>query len=122
MQIKLVSEKEFEALPAQDVQDKLGMYYPETDEIYVRDTGVPIMDVFTAIHEMQHASGETLGEHYDPINKCYYKKSNAFFQVALPLAAGLFAPMLLPGLGAAGAGLGIGHSLGGAAASGAAFS
>ena len=125
MTITRLSDREFEMLPAQDVEDKIGMYYPETDEVIVRDTGNDVLDIFTALHEMQHASGDTLGEHFDSVNKCYYKSKgmSTMLKIGLPIAAGIFAPMLIPGLGAmGGAGLGIGHSLGGAAASGAATS
>lgn len=102
-EIKFLSTEEFERLPAENVHDKLGVYYPATGEIFVRDTGVPVLDVFTAMHELEHSKGSSLGEHYDAVNGCYYKGIGEVFQNVLPAIGGFFTGGPVgAGLGAAG--------------------
>lgn len=101
--VQFLNNEKFETLPAKDIHTKLGVYYPETEEVFVRDTGVPVLDVFTALHEVQHAHGDSLGEHFDAENKCYYKD----FGNALGLVGSVLGNAIMPGAGTAiGGGLG----------------
>lgn len=81
--IHFVNDEDFERLPAQDIQTKLGVAYPETGEAFVRQSGSNVVDVFTAMHELEHLQGNDLHENYDDTNKCYYKD---FGQIAMSVA------------------------------------
>lgn len=109
--VKFLTDEEFDRLPAKDVHDKIGVAYPETGEAFVRQSGSSTMDVFTALHELEHLKGNDLDEHFDSENGCYYKKGSSIFKSILPLAAGIFLPQILPAIlpglgGAAGASAG----------------
>ena len=114
-QVKFLDDEEFDRLPASDIHSKVGVAYPEIGEAYVRKTGVNVIDVFTAMHELEHLQGEDLNEHYDAENKCYYKGFGQVLQTVLPVAASF----LLPGIGSALAPAlgGIGSALSGAGSS-----
>lgn len=71
--IHFLNDQDFEKLPAKDIESKIGVAYPHTGEAFVRSTGVNTLDVFTALHELEHLKGNDLDEHFDQENKCYYK-------------------------------------------------
>jgi hypothetical protein len=71
--VHFLDDKEFEQLPGEAMYSKIGVAYPEYQEAYVRKSGSNVVDVFTALHEMEHLDGKSLEEHFDKENKCYYK-------------------------------------------------
>jgi len=108
--IQFLDDQAFESLPGDDMASKVGIAYPESGQAFVRNTGIPTLDVFTAIHELEHLKGDDLDEHFDSENKCYYKKISDILPYAAPLA------FLIPGVGPAlGGAL---SSIGGGVASG----
>lgn len=125
--VKFLNDADFDLLPAKEIQDKVGVAYPKSGEAFVRSSGSHLVDVFTAMHELEHLKGEDLGEHYDAEHDCYYK--NGFMQALMPALS--MASFLIPGVGPAlggamnsifgpvagalGAVPGIGGALGGAA-------
>lgn len=92
--IKFLDDDEFEQLPAQDIQSKVGVAYPDSGEAFVRKSGVSAVDTFTAIHELEHLQGNDLDEHFDTENRCYYKNFGQVMQTAAPMLASL-----IPGIG-----------------------
>lgn len=95
--VNFVTDEEFEKLPGKDMQDKVGVAYPEYGEAYVRKSGSSALDVFTAMHELEHLEGKDLDEHYDSENKCYYK--HGLMQSLIPALGA--ASFLIPGVGPA---------------------
>lgn len=91
--IKFVNDQEFDSLPGRDMPSKMGVAYPEYGEAYVRESGAKIVDVFTAMHELEHLKGSDLNEHFDAENKCYYKDTGQWMQTAAPFMN------LIPGIG-----------------------
>lgn len=71
--VHFVNDEQFEALPGQNMGTKVGVAYPEYGEAYVRKSGSNLVDVFSAMHELEHLQGDSLNEHFDSENKCYYK-------------------------------------------------
>lgn len=126
--VQFLSDDEFNLLPAKNVHTKVGVAYPETGEAFVRSSGSRLVDVFTAMHELEHLQGDDLGEHFDAENKCYYKDFGQTLAYAAPIALS-FIPGVGPAIGGAlssmGGGLagalgsvpGVGSMLGGAAQS-----
>lgn len=126
--VQFLNDEEFDKLPAVNIQQKVGVAYPDSGEAYVRRTGSNVLDVFTALHELEHLEGDSLGEHFDAENKCYYKDFGQTLMSVAPIAA-MFIPGIGPALGGALSGLGsgvagalgsipgIGGALGGAASS-----
>lgn len=84
--IKFLNDKDFERLPAKNIESKIGVAYPETGEAFVRSSGVDVVDVFTALHELEHLRGNDLDEHFDTENRCYYKD---FGQMLSPIMGGI---------------------------------
>lgn len=91
--VQFLNDDEFERLPAQNIQNKVGVAYPESGEAYVRRTGIPVVDAFTLAHELEHLDGDSLGEHYDSKNQCYYKDTGQWLQTAAPFMN------FIPGIG-----------------------
>ena len=106
-ELTFLDDKEFESLPYLDTQTSLGLADTKKGKAYVRRTGVKAVDVFTAMHELEHLEGDKLGEHDRYGNGVYYKDFGA--------ALGGAANSAMGGLGSA-ANL-IGSSIGGAAKS-----
>ena len=88
--IQFLDNEEFDRLPGDDMASKIGIAYPETNEAYVRKSGMSVVDAFTAAHEIEHLKGNDLDEHYDQENKCYYKKFNQALGQIVPAALSLF--------------------------------
>jgi len=106
-ELTFLDDKEFESLPYLDTQTSLGLADTKKGKAYVRRTGVKAVDVFTAMHELEHLEGDKLGEHDRYGNGVYYKDFGSALSGAANSAMG--------GLGSA-ANL-IGSSIGGAAKS-----
>ncbi len=102
--IRFLNDRDFEKLPARDIESKIGVAYPETGEAFVRSSGVSIVDTFTAMHELEHLKGNDLDEHFDTENKCYYKDFGQTMQTLAPALG------FIPGVGPA---LAIGAGVGG---------
>lgn len=101
--IQFLNDEEFNQLPGQYMDTKLGVAYPESGEAYVRQTGIKAVDLFNLAHELEHLEGKDLDEHYDAENKCYYKDFGQTLQTVAPALS------FIPGIGpiaAAGAGIG----------------
>jgi len=71
--VQFVDDRSFDALPGENMGGKLGVAYPEIGKAYVRKTGSSMVDVFTAMHELEHLEGKDHDEVYDKEHKCYYK-------------------------------------------------
>lgn len=94
--INFVNDVDFESLPGLDMGSKIGVAYPEMGEAYVRQSGAQIVDVFTAMHELEHLKGSDLDENYDSENKCYYKSFGQIMENLSPAygaSKGNFAPL-----------------------------
>lgn len=71
-----LDDKDFEALPYRDMHDKIGVADPKTGVAYARKSGVPVIDAFTIMHELEHLEDGHEGvhaDHYDPEHGVYYK-------------------------------------------------
>lgn len=71
--VSFLDDEQFERLPGKDMEEKIGVAYPETGEAFVRKSGSNVVDLFTAAHELEHLEGNSLKEHFDSENGCYYK-------------------------------------------------
>ena len=96
--LKFLSSDDFDRLPYDRVSTSLGVADRGKGEAYVRDTA-SIVDVFTAMHELEHLKGDDLGEHESPDEDgIYYKDSGKLIQTIGPAIApftGPFAPAVL---------------------------
>ena len=72
-ELTFLDDKEFESLPYLDTHTSLGLADTKKGKAYVRRTGVKAVDVFTAMHELEHLEGDKLGEHDRYGNGVYYK-------------------------------------------------
>ena len=78
--VKLLDDKDFEALPYPDMDVSLGVADPNTKTAYGRRTGIPVVDIFTLAHELEHLEDGHEGEHADHFeNGVYYKKMSQVF-------------------------------------------
>lgn len=126
MQVQFLNSEQFEALPYSKVATSLGVADRNTGIAYVRDTASPL-DVFTAMHELEHLRGDDLHEHETEGEPgVYYKDFGQTLMTVAPIALGMFGGPLLGGLGSALSGVGggiasglgaISPALGGAASS-----
>ena len=74
MQVKILNDAEFEALPYPDMSTSVGVADPRTKTAYVRKTHMPIIDAFTIAHELEHLEDGHEGVHADHFrNGVYYK-------------------------------------------------
>ena len=74
MRVKVLDDKEFEALPYPDMSSSVGVADPKTNTAYVRRTNIPILDAFNLAHELEHLKDGHAGEHADHYrNGVYYK-------------------------------------------------
>ena len=98
--IRFMNDKEFDALPY-DSKDKMGICDRNTGVVFVRETGIPIADAMTTLHEIEHMDDGDWGKfahHQDPNDPgVYYKSSSSWLAPVLGIAANF----LIPGLGAA---------------------
>lgn len=80
--INFLDNEEFEALPYKDVETSLGLADSKKSEAYVRKTGLNILDVYTAMHELEHLEEGQEGElaHHEKYGDGVYYKgfSDAF--------------------------------------------
>ena len=80
MQVKILSNEEFEALPYPDMSRSLGVADPRNRTAYVRETGLPILDTFNLAHELEHLKDGHSGAHADHYrNGVYYKDIGEVF-------------------------------------------
>lgn len=91
-QIHYMPGQEFDRLPYKGAKDALGLADPTSGRAYVRDTGMPMMDRFTAEHEMQELIAQTSPHEEDGIR---YKKGGALRNI-LPTVLGGIASFLMP--------------------------
>ncbi len=118
IKIKILSSEEFDRLPVSetrgaDVRASIGFADTERGKIFVRDTGVDILNKYLIDHEVEHlfeAEGTDVDEHVPVIR-------HKLFAAALPLLAKA-GGALLGGAKAVGSGIGAGASLLGGAAKG----
>ena|SRR3990167_4238934 len=74
MQVKILNDEEFEALPYPEMSTSVGVADPRTKTAYVRKTHMPIIDAFTIAHELEHLEDGHEGVHADHFrNGVYYK-------------------------------------------------
>ena len=92
--LSFLKDKQFDALalkdPRYDTKDALGFADMRTGEIYVRDTGIPLMNQFVANHEIEEILSKYSEHEVDGIR---YKKGG-FARFILPAVLGL-----VPGIG-----------------------
>ena len=93
MRINFVNDDEFERLPGTDMASKVGVAYPKYGEAYVRKSGVRAVDVFSAMHELEHLEGSDRGERYDAENECYYKGFGDIFNTVAQAASFIPSPV-----------------------------
>lgn len=84
--VQFLDDHEFEKLPYKDVDIALGLADSKTGQAYVRRTGVNVLDVHTAMHELEHLEQGEHGEHADH----QYHKDGVYYKL----------PFLMPLLGA----------------------
>ena len=84
--VNFMDDNEFEKLPYKDVDLALGLADSKTGQAYVRRTGVNALDVYTAMHELEHLEDGKHGEHSDH----EYHKDGVYYKI----------PFLMPILGA----------------------
>ena len=90
MQVKILSNEEFEALPYPEMSTSVGVADPRTRTAYVRETGLPILDAFNLAHELEHLKDGHDGVHADHYrNGVYYK---GFGEIITQLGAALPGP------------------------------
>ena len=71
-----LDDSQFEALPYRDMGDKVGVADPKTKTAYARKSGIPIIDAFNIMHELEHLEDGHEGvhaDHFDPEHGVYYK-------------------------------------------------
>lgn len=79
--VQLLDDKEFDNLPFRHVKNAIGCADPESGMAFVRRTGIPLVDMTTLEHEVNHLIEKHGGESAD-LDGIYYKsKSNFFSQV-----------------------------------------
>lgn len=85
--IEFLDPQEFEQLPYKDLDTSLGIADPKISKAFVRKTGLDALDVFTAIHELEHLEDGHEGVHADHFrNGVYYKGFGELFNsVGLPV-------------------------------------
>ena len=107
--IECLDSKSFDELPYNSVSESLGLCDMNSKVVYYRDTGNPILDIFTVAHEIDHVENGDCGEHEDPNQPgVYYKKASSWILPAVAAAS-----FLIPGVGPA-----IGGALGSMGAAG----
>ena len=101
--VKFLDSESFDKLPYSKSYDSLGVADQKTGIAYVRDTQSP-MDVFTAMHELEHLRGDDLEEHATVGEPgVYYKDFGQMFQNVAPAVGGFLTGGPVGGaLGAAG--------------------
>ena len=98
MQVKILSNEEFEALPYPDMSRSLGVADPRTRTAYVRETGLPILDAFNLAHELEHLKDGEHGVHADHYrNGVYYKDMTDAFITAGSMIPGPWQPVAMAG-------------------------
>ena len=106
--LKFLDSDSFDKLPYSGAIEALGVADQSAGIAYVRDNQNPL-DVFTAIHELEHLKGDDLDEHATPGEPgVYYKKAKDWILPAIAAAS-----FLIPGVGPA-----IGGALGSVGAAG----
>lgn len=99
-EIKILSDKEFEALPYPELEMSLGVADPKTGTAYVRYTHSDELNKYLIEHELEHlieGSGGEHSEHYR--NGVYYKGFGNILQSVAPILS--FIPGIGPIAGAA---------------------
>jgi len=108
--VTFLNDEEFERLPGNNMEGKIGVAYPNHGEAYVRKSGSNLVDVFSAMHELEHLQGSDRGERFDQENQCYYKDfgetMSQFFQSSIPGTKAFQQNALGPLAGAAGTAIG----------------
>lgn len=98
-QVQFVDDETFNNLPGNNMEEKVGVAYPNLGVAYARRTGVSALDAFTALHELEHLEGATHDEHYDSENHCYYKGFGDVLRTVAPIALSFLVPAIAPALG-----------------------
>ena len=98
MQVKILSNEEFEALPYPEMSTSVGVADPRTRTAYVRETGLPILDAFNLAHELEHLKDGHEGVHADHYrNGVYYKDLTDAFITAGSVIPGPWTPVAMAG-------------------------
>lgn len=107
--IHVLPQKQFNKLPYKDVDISLGLADRQKGRIYVRESGIPAIDLLTIGHEIHEMVSKVSPHEEDGIR---YKKGGVLRSivpiivgaVATVLTGGVAAPLLLGGLTGAGMG------------------
>lgn len=95
-QVEFLDHDSFEALPYPDMEMSVGVADPRTQKAFVRKSGMALLDVFNAAHELEHLEDGQKGTHADHYrNGVYYKNFGNVAESAMPFLGNL----LLPGIG-----------------------
>ena len=104
MQVKILSDQEFEALPYPEMSQSVGVADPKTKTAYVRRTHIPIIDAFTIAHELEHLEDGHEGVHADHYrNGVYYKGVGDIAKTSAVIGANFIpgiGPLVSAGMGA----------------------
>lgn len=93
--LKILPGSQYEKLPYKHTEDSFGLADYKNKKAYVRESGIPALDVLNAGHEIQEMLADISPHEIDGIR---YKSGGGILQMVLPLALGL----VTGGLGAAG--------------------
>ena len=77
-----LDDNEFERLPYRDMWEKIGVADPKQGVAYARKSGLPILDAFNMMHELEHLEDGHEGvhaDHYDKQHDVYYKSFSNLF-------------------------------------------
>lgn len=117
--VQFLNDEQFEALPFREMHNKVGVADPSTQRAYVRKSGVQAMDVFNAMHELQHLEEQHKGEtsnHFDPEYGVYYKGFGDVIRtiapIALPFVLGPILGPIMKGIGGIAGNFGLGNIFG----------
>jgi len=110
--MQILDNNEFDRLPYKDTQTSLGIADPKTKTAFVRKTGIKPMDVYTAMHELEHLEEGKEGKFAHHLrNGVYYKGFGDVLGNVSNVAAMIPGPWQVPAMAYSGAnamGLGIG--------------
>lgn len=104
MQVKVLSDAEFEALPYPEMSESVGVADPKRRIAYVRQTHIPIVDAFNIAHELEHLKDGHEGVHADHYrNGVYYKGFGDVAKTSAVIGANFIpgvGPLVSAGMGA----------------------
>lgn len=97
-QAKILTSEEFDALPYPEMETSLGVADPVRKVAYVRDTGIPALNLFNLAHEIEHLEEGGEGVHADHYrNGVYYKGMKEILTAAGSVIPGPWQPFAMAG-------------------------